>query len=264
MSQLQYNTLMGVGIEGLLADNGDKNVLSPISYLQDIYPGVGVVSVTGEQYSAKLPEQNITNISLSADLVTGNSVTVTISGTALTPVAYATSHDDTMDGIATVIKADAHILDAVVGGSNNRTITVTAHPGFTTGVESFVVTGGASQATATIENTNDEKFLGVALKTHAYENEYISSLSGTYATPYSAGEPINCLTKGRVFVKVDGDVVTGGDVYCRFALGTGAHEVIGGFRGDEDSAKAFKVPGAVWRKGATAGNLAVLEINNPV
>jgi hypothetical protein len=258
--QLSYNALMDVASEGLKADSGFDNVLSPRAF-EDIAVGSGVSKVGGVDYQVRLPAQNLATVVLDADLVTSNSIAVTVNGVALTPIVFAVSHDDTMDAIAAAIAAEPNIASATVGDANNRTITVVADQGEVAFVDSFVVTLGASQATATITNTTSDGLYGVALRTQNKMNLYASTGSDG-AAPYYEGDCVSMLTKGRVYVYVEDTLDSDDAVYMRFAP-NGANTRLGVFRSDDDSGTAVLVPDAVWRVGASAGGLAVLEINKP-
>src|SRR5690606_37145661 len=126
--KLSYGFLMDVASEGLLADCGFKNCLSPRAYA-DIPVGRGVVKVVGEEYACRLPAQNQSVITLDADLVTSNSVAVSVNGVALTPVVFVSDHATTMGVIATAIAAQPNSASSVVSGATSRVITVTADQG---------------------------------------------------------------------------------------------------------------------------------------
>ena len=146
MPQLSYPFLMDVGSVGLLADSGFKNVLSPIAF-ENFNVGLGLAKVIGQDYVVRLPQSNLSTTVISADLVTGNVINVSINGVALAPITFATSSAATMNAIAAAVLAQPHIASAVVSDPSNHTLTVTATEGFTAIVNSFAVTGGASQAT---------------------------------------------------------------------------------------------------------------------
>lgn len=65
---------------------------------------------------------------------------------------YTTSHANTMSLIAQAIQLLPNIQTATVTGVQNRTLTVQGPPNTTATINSFVVTGGASQAVAVITN----------------------------------------------------------------------------------------------------------------
>lgn len=258
--QTSYPTEMVVASEGLLADSGFVNVLSPRAF-DEIPIGRGVAKVTGVDYQVRLPQQNLSTIVLDADLVTSNSIAVSINGVALTPIVFAVSHLNTMGLIATAIEAEPGIESATVGGANNRTITVVAENGEVAEVDSFVVTLGASQATATITNTTSDTLYGVALRTQTKMNLYAQTGSNG-ASPYYEGDCVSMLTKGRVYVLVEDEVTSDDPVYMRF-VANGLNTKLGSFRADDDSGTCVEVVGAVWRVGAAAAGYAVLEINQP-
>jgi len=261
MAQLSYEYLMDAASEGLLADSGFKNVLSPRAYA-DIPIGRGVSKVVGEDYAVRLPAQNLSTIVLDADLVTGNSIAISVNGTALSAIPFDTDHLTTMNDIATALEALSEVDTAVVGGASNRTLTVTAVQGDVVVVNSFVVTGGASQATATISNETQDSFYGVALRIQNKQNLLDPQVGTIGAAPYYEGEAVSMLTRGRVYVYVDQDVTSDDPVYLRYVAGAGESE-IGRFRMDSDSGNAFLVSDARYVVGASAGGLAILEINLP-
>lgn len=98
------------------------------------------------------PSTQDSTVVLSADLVDSNSIAVSLNGTAITgsPFTYATSHIDTMNTIATALAATDGVASATVGGANNRTIYVVGDVNTNAIVTTFTITGGVSQATATI------------------------------------------------------------------------------------------------------------------
>ena len=89
------------------------------------------------------------DIVLNQDLVTGNTITIVFNTIQTLPiVTFATSHLDTMNAIAIVIANQPQIASAVVGGTANRTITVSMKEAVEVAITTFSVTGGASQAQA--------------------------------------------------------------------------------------------------------------------
>jgi len=259
MPQLSYPFLMDVGSVGLLADSGFRNVLSPRAF-ENFNTGLGLAKVIGQDYVVRLPESNLSTIVLSGDLITANVINVSVNGVALAPITFATSHLATMNAIAAAILAQPNIASAVVGGAGNHTLTVTATEGNVAIVNSFVVTLGASQATATITNTTQDTFYGVGARTQNKPNPL--NPTGSFGNPiYLEGDCVSLLTKGRIYVAAEQTVTSDSPVYWRFA----ANGLLlpGGFRGDSDSGRAIVIPGARYTVGATSGALATLEINLP-
>lgn len=124
-----------------------------------------LTAITGKTYTVTIngtafpvlstPTTENSTVVLDADLVSSNSIAVSLNGTTVTgsPFTYASSHLSTMTTIANAIASMPNIASATVGGANNRTITVIGDPNQNGVVNSFVVTLGASQATATITET---------------------------------------------------------------------------------------------------------------
>lgn len=90
-------------------------------------------------------------ITFSANIITGNSIATTINGIDLSAVPYNTSNAQSLTDLATAIQAAEGINTATSNGTN--AITVTADVGAGLDID-VVVSGGASQATATISTTN--------------------------------------------------------------------------------------------------------------
>lgn len=90
--------------------------------------------------------------SLSADLVAGNSIAITFNGVVLAAIPFTTSHLNTMNLIAASLLAQPNVKRVNLSGTNNRIITVIADIGENDYFDSFVVTGGVSQPTITLED----------------------------------------------------------------------------------------------------------------
>ncbi len=89
------------------------------------------------------------DIVLNQDLVTGNVITIVFNTIQTLPVVtFATSHLDTMTAIAIVLANQPQIASAVVGGTANRTITMSMIEAVEVTITTFSVSGGSSQAQA--------------------------------------------------------------------------------------------------------------------
>lgn len=260
MPQLSYDLLMDKGSEGLLADCGFKNTLSPTAF-EDIPVGRGVVHLAQEGMMVRLPAQNLATIVFDADLVTSNEIDGEINGVAIATVTFTSDHDATMALIAAAIEAADSDVTATVGGANNRTLTVTSVAGSVALVSDWVVTLGSSQAGVTETNTSSDAFYGVAMRSQSKENLY-GNTGSAGAAPYYAGEAVSMLTKGRIYVKVE-DAVDADDLVYMRTVPASATELAGQFRGTAVSNQTVQVTSARWIVGASAGELAVLEINQP-
>lgn len=86
----------------------------------------------------------------SANFVTSNSITFSINGRSYT-VAFTTNNSTTLQAIATAMATDPDVNGAVSNGTN--TVTVTGRGGLFINITGSVVTGGASQPTILVTNT---------------------------------------------------------------------------------------------------------------
>lgn len=105
-------------------------------------------SVVYVRHSGKAQIQDLV---FSAALITGNTVNGDVNGTAITAVPFNTTNAQTLTDLAAVIEAHPDVETAVSDGTD--TITVTSVTDKEVTLENFVVTGGASQATATVTET---------------------------------------------------------------------------------------------------------------
>ena len=258
--QTSYNFLMNqAAAAGQLYDIGFNNVLSPVTPLETIPMGLGTAKVIGQDMQVRLPHQDIVAAMLSAPLSAANSTVVTLNGIALTPVVYATSNAATLTAIAALIAAQEGIASAVSNGTD--TITITALQGFAVSA-TFVTTSG-SAVTWTSTYTNDNVFYGVALWIQNRQN-LLGPNGSAGGTPYFPGDAVPVITRGRVWVTTENTVTSDSPVYWRM-IPTIGNPQVGGFRGDSDGGNAILLPSNQirWLIGASAGNLAVLDINQP-
>jgi len=86
---------------------------------------------------------------------------------------------------------------------------------------------------------------------------------GTATAQWDEAEAMSVLRKGRIWVIPEDAVTPESDVYIRHTASVTAGETPGRFRTDGDSATADQLSNARWITSASAGALAVLEINTP-
>lgn len=106
------------------------------------------------RYAGKAQVQTIT---FDADLILNNNVDMDVDGVAMTTVPWNASHDQTMQDICTQLTTDfSQIATATCPGGGSRVITVTAASnGVDIAITNVLVSGGASQANATVAETVD-------------------------------------------------------------------------------------------------------------
>jgi hypothetical protein len=259
--QLSYNYLMNVAASaGQIYDIGFNNVLSPVSAIEEIPIGLGTAKVIGADMQVRLPHLDIATVTASVPLVASNSTVVTLNGVALTPVVYATSNAATLTAIAALIAAQDGIASATSNGTD--AITITADQGLAVSA-TFVTTLGSGQPTWTTVYTNDNVFYGVALYIQNKQN-LLGPNGSLGGSPYFVGDPVPVMTRGRVWVTVEDAVTSDDPVYWRIKPSVSFPQV-GGFRSDADGGNAILLSSnqVRWIIGASAGSLAVLDINQP-
>jgi hypothetical protein len=257
--QLQYNINMGVANPGMIADAAFDMIESFQAYeVLDI--GLGIVKRVGMDYVGRLPKANASEVTVSADLVAGDIVNMSINGTALTATTYAVSHVAAMNAVIakllalTTIVATAALDPADV---TNRTILITSLDGLDCIVIASITNGGMGTATASVITSSTDTLEGVSVSTMAKEETL-----GTLLVQFKVGEAIPTMRKGKIYVFPEVNVASGDPVYCRF-LGNGTTKFSGHFRNDGDSGTAFLVDRAMFKTTATAGSPAIVEINLP-
>ena len=258
--QTSYPLYMTVGSAGQLYDLSFNNVFSPVTPLNNIPMGIGVSKVIGQDMQVRLPFEDIVAVQASTALVASNSTVVTLNGIALTPVVYATSNAATLTAIAALIAAQDGIASAVSDGTD--TITITAEQGLPV-TATFVTTGGAGQPTWTSTYSNDNVFYGIALYIQNKQN-LLGPQGSAGGSPYYPGDPVPVLTRGQVYVTTENNMTSDSPIYWRIKPSLSFPQV-GGFRSDSDGGNAILLPSTQIRCiiGASAGGLAVLDINQP-
>lgn len=221
-----------------VADGGGSTVTTTVvdTTTDEIY-GVSLHTHTLEKARVEVDVNDKAVITLSTDLITGNSTIVTIDGVALTAVVFTTSHAITMTLLCAEIDSAPGVSSCSYSGD---VITVLASLGLELTVNSVAITSGATQPTVSIVHSN---------QTAAGEVFYraMSAISG--------------LRKGAVMVVVEETVTSDDDVYVRYK--TSGADLPGQFRKDADSNTAVAFSGAKYREGASAGAVAVVEFNLP-
>lgn len=262
--QTAYNFLMNsAAAGGQPYDLGYNDWITPVVVQNQIFPGLGVAKIIGQDQQVTLPYQNVVTLGESIALVSLNSTIVTLNGIALTPVVYATSNAATLTALAVLIAAQPNIESAVSDGVS--TITITASPGFSV-TATAVTTLGSTQPTWTPVYSNTAVFYGVAGFIQNKMNLYGYNTGSAGPSPYFPGDPIPCMDRGRIWVVPEQTVTSDSPVYWRI-IPTLANPQVGSFRGDSDGGNAILLSPNIVRwfqgQGGTQGGFAVLQINQP-
>lgn len=110
------------------------------------------VAVGDAVYYRHTGKNQVQTFVLDANLVTGNTLTVTVDGVSLSQ-AFDTDHLTTITALAVQMVGVPNVASAVVGGASNRTITVTSSDDIEVEIADELISGGASQAGIVITET---------------------------------------------------------------------------------------------------------------
>jgi len=185
---------MKKAIAGLLF--GIESETESLAAGENLYPGDPVFGMVGNEKTGYGAHISAVTLTASADLVTGNSVAVTVNGITLDPVTFEDSSEYTIGKIINAIDQNLEIralgIDASAVAGSPRVVLLQG-PGVTI-IAAFTVTGGASQATFASAAYSSMKFMGVA----RFEQLGFAKETGYY--PANTSVPVQ--TQGKVFVPV--------------------------------------------------------------
>lgn len=154
LPSLVGDAILGVAIRDTSSEGTSYPALSAVAVLRR-----GQISVTAEQavtaddpvYVRYAGRNQVQTVVFSADVVTGNSIALTVNGTALTQ-AFTTDNATTLAALAVQIAAVAALPTAVSDGTHTITVTASTH-GVPVVITGGLVTGGASQPTIAVTQT---------------------------------------------------------------------------------------------------------------
>lgn len=263
MSQLSYPLNQNAAILGMIADLAYKHTESKIAK-GAIPVGRGVTKVIGSDTEARLPAANQGLLVFAGDLIASNVVDMDINGVAISSVTFSGTHAATMALLITEIELNADVASAILDPDDgtNRTLIVTGVDETVIEITNIVVTLGGTQTTGAWTSGTRDTLYGIAHFSQALEG----GLPNEDNIPqYNNLKVANILRRSSLWVQFETafnpDVNT---LYCRFIAGS-ATELIGQFRNDADSGKAFAVTGNFAVKTTlSAAGLGLVEINKPV
>lgn len=135
---------------------------------------------------------------------------------------------------------------------------------------------GAPTKIESYNATEDFASFGVAAQKVSADDDGIEEVSGGSGTIVGvivrqlatvndapvAEDAVAVMRRGRIYVYVDDDVTPDDTVYVRHTVNTGK-TVLGAFRNDNDGGKAQALATSKFLTSASAGGVAVLDINLP-
>lgn len=245
-----YNNL-DTAIAGLKIGVGFADRVETFKAAEVIAFGSPVFVYEGDELNGYNVKQDVSTITLDADLVTSNVITtiLTIDGVAQSAVAstFDTDHDTTMDNHEAALEAAfSGLAVTLTDATNNRQFTLT-YKGVNMSLVTSVVTLGASQAGVTIAYTNGQVFAGVALFS---QKGYVDNVG-----QYNQYDAMNVLSRGQLYVNTGGAVNANTDAYVVWD-GTSANQ-----KKFSGTASGNYVTNCKFRSTLAAAGLALLEVN---
>lgn len=261
--QTSYPPYMRLGLPGQLADCTVKDTVSGAA-LEPIPFGVAVVATNIPDYGYALPGSRISSVLVDGSFVAGDSVVITINGTAQPAIVYPGSYAGMIDLIEAQLRGLAYVenVNTTQGGVlvPDFTLNVVVNPPATSGITSFVITGGSFLPMVTITQSSYNEFFGVCQRS-SLAAPHFPNVSGTQPFQgYAEGSCLNVLRDGRIYVVVEEAVTKGSAVFVRIVEGAQG-QYRGSFRGTAGTSEAVAAPLFSYASNAAAGEIAVVQIN---
>lgn len=236
MSQNSYTRDHNTAYAGLQADSGFDYDVSRVAE-GAIGFGLGAAAGTDAEEQVRLPLFDIAEVTYDADFVTSNSIAFSVNGVAITPVAFDTDQATTLAALVAAVDGLTGVSATNPSGRIVRVVAAGTDVAVTT-----EVTGGASQAGATIVTSSSDVVRGITVA-------ILNQTSGEY-------DDTNVVTvkrKGAIWVATDGSGITvDGSVYIN---------TDGKFT--DSATDSLAVSSASYVKYDSTTQLALVEINLP-
>lgn len=254
-------------IEGLLVDSIPHDIIT----LANNAAGVKQVATITVGTAADNTVYTLVVDGVTVSINSGTSATATTIRDALvaaikqSPLVYAKLIPTTGSGTVVLTARNSGTVGGftptISGGGTGYAIAATTAPadpsvivfGRALTTSSTEGQGTCRQINAALSSTNI--FRGVSSRTNAFESQ---GTGYTIVEGYPPREAVNVVRKGRVAVRVQ-EAVT--PLSAVWVYHTGTYQ--GTFRATTDANASQITAGASWYQGASAGGLAVLELNLP-
>ncbi len=245
MSQTAYNLTMPKAFAGMKGDSRFDLVESAVAFLAVAF-GRAVAAKPTEK-DVHVAVRDISTLTFSGDFVSLNVINLTVNGTPIAPVTFATDHATT----ATALLAAINLLPGVVAtkSTNGRVYTITTKGVVIT--TSAVVTAGVGQVTASADYVTPQNdiFRGISI----HRNVELGVVVAGQAF-YRAGEVVDVLRRGLVWIEAGVAVNADEVAYVDMAGGLGKFTNV---------STNNLVTGGYFRSSVAVAGLAQIEINLP-
>ena len=173
--------------------------------------GMPVWGYAGNADDVYLYRDNISTMTFDGDFSAGDVISITVDGTAVTPITFAGDHDTTMAALVAQIEAD--ITGANATGVA-RVLTIEIEDGINRVVTETVIGGGEATGTETV--SSGMIFKGISLFTQK-ENAVRTDLDGNVIDAadalYELKDTANIIQEGLVTVVTGASVISGMQAY---------------------------------------------------
>ena len=257
--QPSYNVYSLPSKKGQLADSGFHDIVSRL-VSEAVEIGRAVVRVVGDVTGklVRLPRAN-KSVSTFTGTFTAGSIKVTVAGVQVT-AAWATDLDTTLALLAVAAAAVTGVSSATYDAATN-VMTITIANGVGPVAADFDLSGVTGTLAVASVLSSSEIFHGIAVTTDALVADLTTGV--VQYTP-TGPQTANILRRGRMYVYTETAMTTDSQVFVRIQDdGSDVTKLAGNFRTDSASGKATLWADAQVVTGASAGGLAVIEINLP-
>jgi len=243
-------------------------VLNDTDFAVGVYPPHSINPYVSPIATAELSQK--TTLTFDADLVTGNSIAITLDAVpiAASPVAFDTDNETTLTNIAAAIKAESAVGDSDSDGSDTITTLSADENNLTLAA---TVTGGASQAVVTfaelyqsdVDNLNliaqtlwNSKAGGIQTQGD-FRGDAIDDIGDTKTVYFSQVEPVAINVRLTLLVDASYDLATSEAAITQAVGDYGAANLIPGA-----DVKAFKILSAASDVGSEGVETMTCEISD--
>lgn len=239
-----------VAIAGMVV--GFHNDFESAIAKEDIDFGSPVFGFVGSEDKCYGPHLEIATVTLSADLVAGDTVTITVNGNDNSET-FDTTHAKAMEDLIEAINSDTDIAALGIkaaAGASNRVVVLTGPAGLDVVATADVehAASGSGTAEATVARSTAGKFLGVAAFVQNGGKDF-----GAETSCWKEGMSVSILRAGRIWVPAEATV---SDKDAAYVVTVGA----GTFGNFTDVATNNYDIGGYFRSNVSSSGLAELEV----
>lgn len=262
--QTSYTQDMPIGVPGGIADGSPKEIISRVVSTQSLYTVTIGTPANSTAYGVTIT-QNGTGVlyeytsdsSATDDEITAGLIALIEAGTQKARCVAGAS------GVSFTVESTSEEYPAVVtlsGGSTGYAVALTQAQGQELPFGTFVVADP-------LANTQGKQCRLPRLTGEITAGTGLGIVVADTSREYNAGgyadkSEVPILRKGCFYFRTESTIAEGGAIFARFADPTATYG-LGSLRHDADTSDAVAIPTAVCVRGASAGGIAIGQINLP-